>query len=139
MKHLSFILWFSALLLAQDVRLAEVRGEVRDMQGRPVAGAKVVYTKSDNGKTYQLKTDANGQYYGIGLLLGWYNLTITGPSGKQIYSGRKFLQAGESQKFNTTQIDLSAVPPAASLAPFKGARADELRGARQAAVAQGRQ
>src|SRR5689334_4515534 len=139
MKHLPFIVCLSALLLFQDLRLAEVRGEVRDMQGRPVAGASVVYTNSDSGKTYQFKTDASGQYYGIGLLLGWYNLTIAGPGGKQIYSGKKFLSAGESQKFNTTQIDLSAIPPAASLAPFKGPRADELKDARELAVAQGKQ
>lgn len=138
MKQHSLIMGLAVLLLFQDVRLAEVRGEVRDMQGRPVVAADVVYTKADSGKTYHLKTDANGQYFGIGLFLGWYELTITGPAGKQIFSGKKFLSAGEAQKFNTTEIDLSAVPSSASLAPFKGLREGELKGAREAA-AQGRQ
>src|SRR5678809_1227075 len=133
MKQWSIVICLSALLLLQDVRLADCQGEVRDMQGRPVAGALVVYTNTDNGKTYRIKTDDNGQYHIIGLMLGWYSLEITGPTGKHIYSGKKFLSAGNAQKLNVIHLDLSVLPPKASLVPFKGPKADEMKGAREKA------
>ena len=138
MKPWSIAICLSALLLMQDVRLADCQGEVRDMQGRPVAGALVVYTLEDSGKTYSVKTDSNGQYRLIGLKLGKYDLEITGPTGKHIYSGKKFLSAGDAQKFNVVQVDLSIIPPKASLLPIKGPRADEMKGAREQAYAEGK-
>ena len=133
MKPWSIAICLSALLLTQDVRLADCQGEVRDMQSRPIAGALVVYTFEGSGKTYSVKTDSNGQYRMIGLKLGKYDVEITGPTGKHIYSGKKFLSAGDAQKLNVVQVDLSIIPPKASLVPFKGPRADEMRGARQQA------
>ncbi|HEX3587442.1 MAG TPA: tetratricopeptide repeat protein [Candidatus Angelobacter sp.] len=138
MKPWSIAICLSALFLMQDVRLADCHGEVRDMQGRPIAGALVVYTLKDTGKTYSIKTDTNGQYHIIGLKLGIYDLEITGPTGKHIYSGKRFLSAGDAQKFNVVQVDLSIVPPKASLVPFKGPRADEMKGAREQAFADGK-
>jgi len=138
MKSWSIAICLSALLLMQDVRLADCQGEVRDMQGRPIAGALVVYTLEDSGKTYRVKTDTNGQYHIIGLMLGKYDLEITGPTGKHIYSGKKFLSAGDAQKLNVVQVDLSIIPPKASLVPFKGPRADEMKGAREQAFAEGK-
>src|SRR5438270_2525611 len=138
MKPWSIAICLSAVLLMQEVRLADCQGEVRDMQGRPVAGAHVVYTHADNRKTYSVKTDINGQYHMIGLTLGKYDLEITGPTGKHIYSGKKFLSAGDAQKLNVVQVDLSIIPPKASLVPFKGPRADEMKGAREQAFAEGK-
>lgn len=60
MKPWSIAICLSALLLTQDVRLADCQGEVRDMQSRPIAGALVVYTLEGSGKTYSVKTDSNG-------------------------------------------------------------------------------
>jgi len=138
MKPWSIAICLSALVLMQDVRLADCRGEVRDMQGRPIAGALVVYTLKDTVKTYSVKTDSNGQYHIIGLKLGIYDVEITGPTGKHIYSGKRFLSAGDAQKFNVVQVDLSIIPPKASLVPFKGPRADEMKGAREQAYAEGK-
>ena len=70
MKEWAIVICMAALLLHQDVRLADCQGEVRDMQGRPVAGALVVYTNTNNGKTYRIKTDGNGQYHVIGTHAG---------------------------------------------------------------------
>jgi len=138
MKPWPITICFFALLLMQDVRLADCPGEVRDMQGRPIAGALIVYTHEGKGKTYSVKTDSNGQYRLIGLMLGKYDLEITCPTGKHIYSGKKFLSAGDAQKFNVVQVDLSIIPPKASLVPFKGPRADEMKGAREQAFAEGK-
>jgi tetratricopeptide (TPR) repeat protein len=138
MKEFSFLVCVAALILAQDARLADCQGEVRDMQGRPVSGALVVYTQEDSGQAYSVKTDANGQYRLIGLKVGIYDIEITGPTGQHIYSGKKRLFAGDGQKFNVTQVDLSIIPPKASLVPFKGPRADEMKGAREQAYAEGK-
>ena len=138
MKPWSIAICLSALLLMQDVRLSDCQGEVRDMQSRPIAGALVVYTLEDTGKTYSVKTDSNGQYRLIGLKLGKYDVEISGPTGKHIYSGKKFLSAGDAQKLNVVQVDLSIIPPKASLVPFRGPRADEMKGAREQAFAEGR-
>src|ERR1043166_3564835 len=137
MKPWLIAICLSALLM-QDVRLADCRGEVRDMQSRPVSGALVVYTHKDSGQTYSVKTDGNGQYRLIGLKVGIYDIEITGPTGKHIYSGKKRLFAGVAQKFNVTQVDLSIIPPKASLVPFKGPRADEMKAAREQAYADGK-
>jgi tetratricopeptide (TPR) repeat protein len=48
------------------------------------------------------------------------------------------LSAGDKQKFNVVQVDLSIVAPRASLVPFKGPRADEMKGAREQALAEGK-
>ena|GEM_PF-456022 len=112
---------------AQDVRLAEVKGEVLDMQGKPIAAAQVVYTNVANNKTYRCQTAINGQYYMIGLQVGAYQIEITGPTGRHIYSGKKVISAGDAQKLNVTHIDLSSIPTKASLAPFKGPSAAELQ------------
>lgn len=138
MKEFSLLICVAALLVAQDVSLADCQGEVRDMQSRPVSGALVVYTHEDSGQTYNVKTDANGQYRLIGLKVGNYDIEITGPTGQHIYSGKKWLAAGDGQKFNVTQVDLSIIPPKASLVPFKGPRADEMKGAREQAYAEGK-
>ena len=138
MKPWSIAICLSALLLMQDVRLADCQGEVHDMQGRPIAGALVVFTLEDSGRTYSVKTESNGQFRVIGLKLGKYAVEITGPTGKHIYSGTRFLSAGDAQKFNVVQVDLSIIPPKASLVPFKGPRADEMKGAREQAYADGK-
>jgi tetratricopeptide (TPR) repeat protein len=135
MKVWSLSICLSALLLAQDVRLADCHGEVRDMQSRPIAGAVVVYTRQADEKSYSVKTESDGQYHIIGLLLGKYKIEITGPTGKHIYSGTKYLYAGDGQKLNVLQVDLSILPPQASLVPFKGPKADEQKGAREKALA----
>ena len=131
------------LMFMQDVRLAEVQGEVRDMQGRPIVGANVVYTNANNNKTYQLKTDRNGQFHGIGLQIGKYKIEITGPTGNHIYSGEKAIPDTEGKialaRVSVLEIDLSIVPPKASLVPFKGLRAAELKNAREKAAAEGQQ
>ena len=132
-----------ALMFMQDVRLAEVQGEVRDMQGRPIVGADVVYTNTNNGRTYRLKTDRNGQFHAIGLQIGKYKIEITGPAGNHIYSGEKTVPDAEGKiavaRVSVLAIDLSIVPPKASLVPFKGPRADELKNAREKAAAGGKQ
>jgi tetratricopeptide (TPR) repeat protein len=133
MKSVALLL---ALLFMQDVRLAEVQGKVRDMQGRPIAGADVVYTNINNNKTYRFKTDKDGGFHAIGLQIGIYKIEITGPKGNHIYSGQKAVPDKDGKislagRVSITEIDLSLVPPKASLTPFKGTSTDELKSIRE--------
>jgi tetratricopeptide (TPR) repeat protein len=118
---------FALLLFMQNERVGEVKGEILDMRGKPISGALVVYTNTLNQKHYSVKTDATGRFLIIGLMLGDYDVKITGPAGQQVYSGRKSVYGIDKQALNVIQIDLSLVPTKASLAPFLGAKAGELQ------------
>ncbi len=111
----------------QNDRVGEVSGDVLDMRGKPIFGALVVYTNIQSQKRYSVKTDEAGKFIMIGLLLGNYDVEITGPAGQQIYSGRKTVYAIDKQRLNVIQIDLSLIPAKASLAPFLGVKAQELQ------------
>jgi tetratricopeptide (TPR) repeat protein len=129
MKRYAFLMLLSAVLFAQNENLAQVGGQIMDMLGRPMAAAQVVYTSLANGKIYRTQTDRNGKFHMIGLMLGDYQVEITGLDGQRIYSGKKPAYAADNQALNVISIDLSLVPTKASLAPFKGPTAEEIQGA----------
>ncbi|HEY2391395.1 MAG TPA: tetratricopeptide repeat protein [Candidatus Angelobacter sp.] len=120
-------LLLACFLFLQNEKLGEVKGDVLDMRGKPIASALVVYTNIDNKKTYSVKTDPSGNFIIVGLMLGTYDIRITRPTGEQIYSGRRRVYAIDRQAANVTEIDLSLMPTKASLAPFLGVKAEELQ------------
>ena|ERR1700704_4885594 len=96
---LSYVFSLALMLsmVMQNERVAEVQGGVMDMRGKPIAGAVVVYTNVGNKRTYSVKTDDTGRFLIIGMMIGTYDLRITGPAGQQIYSVRKGVFAGDNQ------------------------------------------
>ena len=50
----------------------KVHGKVTD-GGKPVPDAQITLTSVDNGRTFKMKTDKNGQFSGVGIPLGVYN------------------------------------------------------------------
>ena len=138
-RVLPVLLLLAVGLLAQDVRLGEVSGEILDMEGKPIAGAQLVYVNVDSGKTYHFVTGQDGKFHAIGVVLGTYKITITGATGKHIYSGKKGVYSAGvnchtdgtgcgSTVTNIISIDLSLIPTNASLVPFKGPKAAEIQG-----------
>lgn len=126
----SIVLVLGGALFAQNERLAEVKGEVMDMLGRPIAGAEVVYTNVGNAYVWRTRTDKNGRFDILGLMIGVYHVEITGPAGKHIYSGtRPAYGTYYDAALNVTNVDLSILPPSTSLAPFKGPSAQQIQGA----------
>ncbi|MGC2110534.1 MAG: tetratricopeptide repeat protein [Candidatus Korobacteraceae bacterium] len=53
-----------------------VKGTAKDGSGKPIVGATVVVYDSQTGRKYQFKTNAKGEYAGIGVYLGTYKFTL---------------------------------------------------------------
>ena len=53
-----------------------VKGACKDAQGNPIVDAIVVYTNTDNGQKYTLKTNKKGEYFSLGIAPGHYNVTL---------------------------------------------------------------
>jgi len=53
-----------------------VKGVCKDAQGNPIANAIVVYTNTDNGQKYTLKTNNKGEYFSLGITGGKYNVAL---------------------------------------------------------------
>jgi tetratricopeptide (TPR) repeat protein len=68
-------LLFPAIAAAQN---ASVHGQVFDRDGKPWVGVSV-QIKSENGQTFNLKTDKNGKYSQIGLAPGVYTFILNEP------------------------------------------------------------
>lgn len=54
----------------------KIRGRVTD-GGKPVPDAQVTLTNVDNGRTFKMKTDKNGQFEGVGIPFGVYDEEVT--------------------------------------------------------------
>ncbi len=61
-----------------------VKGYLHDTKGEPVAGAVLQFTNKENGRKYELKTNAKGEYYSLGIVSGRYDIVVL-KDGKQLY------------------------------------------------------
>ena len=53
-----------------------VKGVCKDTQGNPIVDGVVVWTNTDNGQKYTIKTNKKGEYFSLGLSPGKYNVTL---------------------------------------------------------------
>jgi len=53
-----------------------VKGVCKDVDGKPLADAIVVYTNLDNGQKYTLKANKKGEYFSLGVAAGKYNVVL---------------------------------------------------------------
>lgn len=80
-KHLAFLV-MAVLALGLCVSPAfgqtagSVRGTCKDAQGNPVADGIIVFTNTDNGQKYPLKTNKKGEYFSLGVTPGKYNVVL---------------------------------------------------------------
>lgn len=74
-----------AILLMFVPQSAQVSGKVLDRTGKPLANVLVVYTNEDTGRTYKFKTDKKGEFAGLGVLYGVYDIEITSQDGTSLY------------------------------------------------------
>ncbi len=53
-----------------------VKGVCKDVDGKPLVDAIVVYANQDNGQKYTLKTNKKGEYFSLGVASGTYNVSL---------------------------------------------------------------
>jgi len=53
-----------------------VKGACKDVDGKPLVDAIVVYANQDNGQKYTLKTNKKGEYFSLGVATGTYNVIL---------------------------------------------------------------
>lgn len=90
------------LPMASAQNFGSVKGEAKDMVGKPIVGATVEFSNTDTGRKYPLKTNNKGEYFSLGLEPGKYKVTLT-QDGKVLDSVTNFpVQLGD----NTVDFDL---------------------------------
>ena len=79
---------FLGLMAAACSQLAfaqtSVRGLCTDVDGKPIVGAVVHLADVDTGRKYDLKTNAKGEYFSLGIAAGKYNATLL-KDGKELF------------------------------------------------------
>ena len=98
---------FTAPVAAQTTS-GQVRGQVTDAAGTPVAGAQVVAVNTGTSQTFRGTTDANGEYRLNGVRPGPYRVTIAGGEGLT-YEQVVTVAIGQSASLDAT---LAAAPAA---------------------------
>jgi tetratricopeptide (TPR) repeat protein len=72
-----------------------VKGVCKDVDGKPIADAVVVYANQDNGQKYTLKTNKKGEYFSLGVASGSYNVSLyrsadDAKANKEVFHFNKF-------------------------------------------------
>ena len=60
-----------------------VKGVCRDSAGKPIAGAVLEWSNTENGRKYNLKTNNKGEYFSLGIEPGKYKVTLS-KDGQQL-------------------------------------------------------
>lgn len=116
-------------VVTAQVTSATVRGRVL-AEGQPApAGVQVIATNSETGFTKQVKTQAGGAYALIGLAPGTYQLKILGQGFQET------VRAVRVQIGQTIDLDLSAIPAAATVSDEVVVTAERLVDMRTSEVA----
>jgi len=82
MKQRSILLLLVVILAAWCVppvfgqATGTVKGVCKDTSGNPIAGATVEWFAQDTGRKYDLKTNAKGEYFSLGIAFGKYKVTL---------------------------------------------------------------
>jgi tetratricopeptide (TPR) repeat protein len=112
---------------AAFAQTAQVKGVVKNLEGKPMVGATVEFLSLDTGRKLTFKTDKNGTYFSIGVPSGIYKVTLTSPELQQPYIARAKFQVTLSQETNECDIDLKKDQGAAvqNMSPEEKARLEQ--------------
>ncbi|MBZ5532544.1 MAG: tetratricopeptide repeat protein [Acidobacteriia bacterium] len=114
MKKHSILLAVAALLFltsyaSAQTQLAKVSGKVIGRDGKPLASVIVTYTNTATHKTFKMKTEKNGDYFGVGFPDGLYDVSIISGTGELLFS-RKSFTVGLNPSGMVFNVDLRTVP-----------------------------
>jgi tetratricopeptide (TPR) repeat protein len=79
-----------------------VKGVCKDLEGKPIAGAQVEWLNTETGRKFDIKTNAKGEYFSLGITPGKYTVTLS-KDGKEIFHYNGFNVALAD---NTLDFDL---------------------------------
>jgi tetratricopeptide (TPR) repeat protein len=74
---------FTISAVAQHMTV--VKGTCKDETGKPYVGYTVQLISIDNGRKTELKTNAKGEYYSMGVVNGNYKISLIAPDGTVVY------------------------------------------------------
>jgi len=129
-KQLAILLF---LLLALSVPPAfsqasgTVKGVCKDVEGKPVAGGIVEYDNLDNGQKYNLKTNAKGEYFSLGLTPGKYKIVLYKTPDDQKASKELYHVNGFQVQLDENTLDFDLKKEQESQAKGVGLTAEELK------------
>jgi tetratricopeptide (TPR) repeat protein len=87
--------------------MGTVKGSVKGVDGKPIAGAVVDMLDKETGHKYQIKSDKSGNIFSLGVAMGTYDVTVS-QNGKPIFQAPGFsVKPGDAE--NTLDIDLAKV------------------------------
>jgi tetratricopeptide (TPR) repeat protein len=94
-----------------------VKGACKDLEGKPIAGAQVEWLNTENGRKFDIKTNAKGEYFSLGITPGKYTVTLS-KDGKEIfhYNGFNVALADNTLDFDM-QKEQAAQAQGAGLTP----------------------
>ncbi len=113
MKKLQMPALIAALLFAVNVgpawpqaELAKVQGKITD-NGNPVPDVQVVLTNLAASKTSKMKTDSNGDYFGLGFTVGEYKVQVVSATGESLFTINKTQVTVQGGVATVLNIDLT--------------------------------
>jgi tetratricopeptide (TPR) repeat protein len=111
------------LALAQNT--GTVKGVCKDFDGKPIAQAEVLWSGTESGRKYNLKTNKNGEYFSLGVVPGKYNVTLS-KDGKELfhYNGVPVTLEETVQDFDLKKEQANAAQ-GQGLSPEQAAKAKE--------------
>jgi tetratricopeptide (TPR) repeat protein len=102
-----FLFLCAATTAWSQATAAKVQGTIT-AGGKPVVDAQVVLTSKDNGKTYKLKTDKNGQVVGVAIPFGIYTQEVFDSNGQALSKRDVQLVAQNGTTLNDISMEVSA-------------------------------
>lgn len=93
-------------------QLTQVEGTVTDA-GKPLANAQIILTNLGNNRTLKVKTDKNGKFSMLGVLIADYNVEITNANGEKLYQQKNTIAPGDNG-VAVLKIDISETKPGSS-------------------------
>lgn len=116
-------IWCAPAALAQSS--GSIKGVCTDAQGKPIVGATVELLNLDNGRKYDLKTNAKGEYFSLGIATGKYKATLL-EDGKEVFHVN-----GVNVGLEDTVQDIDLKKEAAAVAAQGGMTPEQLKAAQE--------
>lgn len=94
--------------LAGFAQMTGVQGVVRDQNGAGVPGLQVIWHNTDNNREYKFKTNKKGEYQGLGVLIGHYDVKVYQDTRVIAQQDKVDLKSGDS--LNPPSYDFKIAP-----------------------------